>query len=104
VVALWEVGFQGADWRLFALAVVAALLAHIDAHIWNDLMDVEVDRHEKSREKKAKQAPRSRVGHGRRLQEDLCNYHVPGGGPCRVPDDAAGRWASKHISLMSASI
>lgn len=50
VVTLWEVGFQGANWELFVLAVVAALLVHIDAHIWNDIMDVEVDRHEKSEE------------------------------------------------------
>ncbi len=50
VVTLWEAGFSGADWYLFVLAVVAALLVHIDAHIWNDIMDVEVDRHEKSEE------------------------------------------------------
>jgi len=50
VVTLWEVGFQGADWHLFVIAVVAALLVHIDAHIWNDIMDLEVDRHEKSEE------------------------------------------------------
>ncbi|HUT38867.1 MAG TPA: prenyltransferase [Methanoregula sp.] len=47
---LWEVGFSGADWSLFILAVVAALLIHIDAHLWNDIMDLEIDRHEKSRE------------------------------------------------------
>jgi 1,4-dihydroxy-2-naphthoate octaprenyltransferase len=52
VVTLWEVGFLGADWRLFFIAVVAALLVHIDAHIWNDIMDLEVDRHEKSKETK----------------------------------------------------
>ncbi|MDD4255174.1 MAG: prenyltransferase [Methanofollis sp.] len=51
-VALWEVGFSGADWRLFGIAVVAVLLVHIDAHIWNDIMDLEVDRREKSRETK----------------------------------------------------
>ena len=50
VVTLWEVGFSGADWSLFVIAVVAALLVHIDAHIWNDIMDREIDRHEKSRE------------------------------------------------------
>lgn len=50
VVTLWEVGFSGADWSLFVLAVVAALLIHIDAHLWNDIMDLEIDRHEKSRE------------------------------------------------------
>jgi len=51
-VTLWEVGFLGADWCLFVIAVVAALLVHIDAHIWNDIMDLEVDRHEKSKETK----------------------------------------------------
>jgi len=45
-----EVGFSGADWRLFTIAAVATLLVHIDAHIWNDIMDLEIDRHEKSRE------------------------------------------------------
>lgn len=50
--ALWEVGFSGADWRLFGIAVLAVLLVHIDAHIWNDIMDLEVDRREKSRETK----------------------------------------------------
>lgn len=50
VVSLWEVGFSGADWGLFVVAVVAALLVHIDAHIWNDIMDVDVDRNEKSSE------------------------------------------------------
>ena len=43
-------GFSGADWRLFTIAAVATLLVHIDAHIWNDIMDLEIDRHEKSRE------------------------------------------------------
>jgi 4-hydroxybenzoate polyprenyltransferase len=52
VVTLWEVGVQGADWRLFVIAVVAVFLVHIDAHIWNDIMDIEVDRHEKSKETK----------------------------------------------------
>ena len=50
VVTLWEVGFSGADWILFIIAGVAALLVHIDGHIWNDLMDLEIDRKEKSRE------------------------------------------------------
>jgi 4-hydroxybenzoate polyprenyltransferase len=50
VVTLWEVGFSGADWTLFIIAGVAALLVHIDGHIWNDLMDLEIDRKEKSRE------------------------------------------------------
>jgi 1,4-dihydroxy-2-naphthoate octaprenyltransferase len=50
VVTLWEAGLQGADWGLFALAVVAALLIHVDAHLWNDIMDLEVDRREKSAE------------------------------------------------------
>ena len=40
----------GADWTLFVIAGVAALLIHIDGHIWNDIMDLEIDRHEKSGE------------------------------------------------------
>ena len=50
VVTIREVGFSGADWTLFVIAGVAALLVHIDGHIWNDIMDLEIDRHEKSRE------------------------------------------------------
>ena len=50
IVTLWEVGFTGADWILFIIAGLAALLIHIDGHIWNDIMDLEIDRHEKSRE------------------------------------------------------
>lgn len=50
VVALWEVGLSGIDWGLFVMTVVAALFIHLDAHIWNDITDLEVDRHEKSRE------------------------------------------------------
>jgi 4-hydroxybenzoate polyprenyltransferase len=50
VVTLWETGFDAADWGLFAIAAVAAFLIHIDAHIWNDIMDLEIDRREKSRE------------------------------------------------------
>ncbi len=50
VVTLWVVGVAAADWGLFVITVIAALLAHIDAHIWNDIMDLEVDRREKSRE------------------------------------------------------
>jgi 4-hydroxybenzoate polyprenyltransferase len=50
VVTLWEVGFSTADWGLFGIAVLAAVLVHIDAHIWNDIMDLEIDRGEKSRE------------------------------------------------------
>ena len=50
VVTLWEVGFSGADWGLFGIAGMAALLIHIDGHIWNDIMDLEIDRQEKSRE------------------------------------------------------
>ena len=38
-----EVGFSGADWRLFTIAW------WFHAHIWNDIMDLEIDRHEKSR-------------------------------------------------------
>jgi 4-hydroxybenzoate polyprenyltransferase len=50
VVTLWEVGVVAADWSLFVIAVIASLLAHIDAHIWNDIMDLEIDRREKSKE------------------------------------------------------
>src|SRR5512136_991677 len=50
VVTLWEVGFSGANWSLFVIAAVAALLIHIDGHIWNDIMDLEIDRREKSKE------------------------------------------------------
>jgi 1,4-dihydroxy-2-naphthoate octaprenyltransferase len=50
VVTLWEVGSAGADWGLFSIAVFAAVLVHIDAHLWNDIMDLEIDRGEKSRE------------------------------------------------------
>ena len=50
VVTLWEVGFSAAQWGLFIIALVAAFLVHIDAHIWNDIMDLEIDRQEKSRE------------------------------------------------------
>jgi len=49
-VTVWETGFSGADWPLFGIAAVAALLLHIDGHIWNDIMDLEIDRREKSRE------------------------------------------------------
>ncbi len=49
-VTLWETGFSGADWTLFVLAALAALLIHIDAHIWNDIMDLDIDRREKSTE------------------------------------------------------
>ena len=49
-VTVWEVGLYGADWFLFIIAGVAALLIHIDGHIWNDIMDLEIDRREKSRE------------------------------------------------------
>ncbi len=47
---LWETGFSGADWSLFGIAAMAALLVHVDAHIWNDIMDLEIDRQEKSSE------------------------------------------------------
>jgi 4-hydroxybenzoate polyprenyltransferase len=50
VVTRWEVGVEAADWSLFVIAVIAALLAHIDAHIWNDITDLEIDRREKSKE------------------------------------------------------
>lgn len=49
-VTVWEVGFSHADWSLFLIASAAALLLHIDGHIWNDIMDLEIDRREKSRE------------------------------------------------------
>ncbi len=49
-VTIREAGFAGADWTLFVIAGVAALLIHIDGHIWNDIMDLEIDRHEKSGE------------------------------------------------------
>ena len=50
VVTLWETGLGQADWNLFIVAVIAAALVHIDAHIWNDIMDFEIDRREKSME------------------------------------------------------
>jgi 1,4-dihydroxy-2-naphthoate octaprenyltransferase len=50
VVTLWETGFAAADWSLFVIAVIACVLVHIDAHIWNDIMDLEIDRGEKSRD------------------------------------------------------
>ncbi|MGB9176121.1 MAG: UbiA family prenyltransferase [Methanoregula sp.] len=49
-VTLWEVGFSGANWNLFVIAGVASLLIHIDGHLWNDIMDLEIDRREKSKE------------------------------------------------------
>lgn len=45
-----EAGFSGADWGLFVIAAVIALLIHVDGHLWNDIMDRETDRHEKSKE------------------------------------------------------
>jgi 1,4-dihydroxy-2-naphthoate octaprenyltransferase len=42
--------FAGADWGLFVVSALAALLIHIDAHLWNDILDIEVDRYEKSQE------------------------------------------------------
>ncbi|NYT07761.1 MAG: prenyltransferase [Methanomicrobiales archaeon] len=50
VVTLWETGSRPADWGLFTVAVIATALVHIDAHIWNDIMDFEIDRREKSLE------------------------------------------------------
>ncbi len=50
VVSLREAGFEDARWSLFVIAAVAALLIHMDAHIWNDIMDLEIDRREKSEE------------------------------------------------------
>jgi 4-hydroxybenzoate polyprenyltransferase len=50
VVTLWETGLSGANWMLFALAAATAVLLHMDGHVWNDIMDLEVDRREKSSE------------------------------------------------------
>ncbi len=50
VVTLWEIGVAAADWSLFVIASIAAFLIHIDAHIWNDIMDLDIDRREKSKE------------------------------------------------------
>lgn len=50
MVTLWESAFSHPDWGLFVIAGVAAVLIHIDGHIWNDILDLEIDRHEKSRE------------------------------------------------------
>ncbi len=50
VVTLWDAGFPGADWTLFIIAGAAAVLIHIDGHIRNDIMDLEIDRREKSKE------------------------------------------------------
>jgi 1,4-dihydroxy-2-naphthoate octaprenyltransferase len=50
VVTVWEVSYKVADWGLFGIAALAAVLVHIDAHIWNDILDFEIDRGEKSRE------------------------------------------------------
>ncbi len=49
VICLWEMGIQRVEWNLFAVAMVAAALVHVDAHIWNDITDIEIDRREKSR-------------------------------------------------------
>jgi 4-hydroxybenzoate polyprenyltransferase len=49
-VTLWETGFRAAEWGLFLIAAFAAFLIHVDAHIWNDITDLEIDRQEKSRE------------------------------------------------------
>jgi len=50
VATLWEAGSGAVSWDLFIAAAFAALLIHIDAHLWNDIMDFELDRQEKSRE------------------------------------------------------
>ncbi len=50
VVTLREAGYGAVSWGLFIAAALAALLIHIDAHLWNDIMDFELDRQEKSRE------------------------------------------------------
>jgi 1,4-dihydroxy-2-naphthoate octaprenyltransferase len=49
-VTLWETGSFEAEWDLFLIAAFAAVLVHVDAHIWNDIMDLDIDRREKSRE------------------------------------------------------
>ena len=49
-VTLWETGLYEAEWSLFLIAAFAAFLVHVDAHIWNDIMDLDIDRREKSRE------------------------------------------------------
>jgi len=49
VIAFREAG-ASADWGLFVLAAAAALLIHVDGHLWNDIMDLDTDRREKSRE------------------------------------------------------
>jgi 4-hydroxybenzoate polyprenyltransferase len=49
-VTLWETGFWEAEWGLFLVAAFAAFLVHVDAHIWNDITDLEIDRYEKSKE------------------------------------------------------
>jgi len=49
-VTVRQAGFSGADWSLFVITGAAALLLHIDGHIWNDILDLEIDRQEKSRE------------------------------------------------------
>lgn len=45
-----ETGFSGANWEFFGIAAAIALLIHVDGHLWNDIMDQETDRHEKSKE------------------------------------------------------
>jgi len=49
-VSVHEAGLSGTDWVLFCVAAAVAFLIHIDAHIWNDIMDLDTDRREKSRE------------------------------------------------------
>jgi 1,4-dihydroxy-2-naphthoate octaprenyltransferase len=49
-VTVREAGFSGADWGLFVIAALTALLIHVDGHLWNDIMDLETDRREKSKE------------------------------------------------------
>lgn len=50
VATLWESGAAGADWILFGIAALASFLVHVDGHIWNDVLDLEIDRREKSHE------------------------------------------------------
>ncbi len=45
-----EAGYSGADWGLFIISALTALLIHGDGHLWNDIMDLETDRREKSKE------------------------------------------------------
>ena len=84
-VTLWETGFYEAEWSLFLIAAFAAFLVHVDAHIWNDIMDLDIDRREKSRETGRDRplvAGWATVGG---LQNDVIDPHDPRGDPYRIP-------------------